>query len=168
MKKCMSCVLLTLIVLLIAGVAYAGSSTASLRVTATVVSYCTISTNPVNFGAVTGAGEITANATGSITVNCPADQAYHIALDAGLHAAGSARQISDGSYSVSYQLYKNSIEGSSWGDSDYSNVFPAGSSLSAAGIGTVEGHPVYGALAGFSGIPPGTFLSDTVTVTVYY
>jgi spore coat protein U-like protein len=168
MKRSLSYLVPACLILLITGVAYAASSTASLRVTATVAAYCTVSTNPVDFGAVSGVGETSAGAVGNVSVNCPASQTYHVTMDAGQHVSGASRQISSGVYAASYQLHKDSVVGPLWGDSDFSGVFPGGSSLVGTGSGSAQDHDVYGSLRGFSGIPPGTVLSDTVTVTVYY
>jgi hypothetical protein len=139
MQKTVSFLSLAVLVLLFAGVANAGSRTANLRVTATVANYCTVSANPVS------AGEIIANAKGHIIVNCPLDQSYHIALDAGQQNGGAS---------------KNS--------SDYANTFPEGSSLVAAETGSDLYHRVYGPLSGGSDVPAGTVLNGIVTVSIHY
>jgi spore coat protein U-like protein len=145
MQKTVSFLSLAFLVLFFAVVANAGSKTANLRVTATVANYCTVSATPVSTGTVTSAGEITANAKGHIIVNCPLNQSYHVALDAG-----------------------QQIGGASQSDSDYANIFPEGSSLVATGTGSDRDHRVYGSLSGFSDIPAGTVLHDIVTVSIHY
>jgi spore coat protein U-like protein len=145
MQKTVSFLSLAFLVLFFAVVANAGSKTANLRVTAAVANYCTVSATPVSAGTVTGAGEINANAKGHIIVNCPLDQSYHIALDAGQQNGGAS---------------KNS--------SDYANTFPEGSSLVAAEAGSDLYHRVYGPLSGGSDVPAGTVLNGIVTVSIHY
>jgi spore coat protein U-like protein len=148
-----------------AGMASADSKTANMEVNATIIATCTVSTSDVNFGNVTG--EDITNSPGNITVNCPLNMPYNIAMGAGQHLAGE-RYVSDGTYSVLYRLMKDDYLGPQWGDSDYDNTYMWGTSLSDTGTGSSQDHTVYGRLMDFGGIPAGTTMSDTVTVTVYY
>ncbi len=164
MKKRLSALIAVMFAVLFARIGYAGSATGQLQVSATVVAACTVSTTAVNFGNVTGQSGV--DATGDVTVNCPANLAYNIALDAGQHLNSVARYVASGSYSASYFI--NSPAGGFWGDSGYGNTFTMGTPLGDMGTGSNQPHTVNAHLSNFSGIPAGTVLSDTITVTVIY
>ncbi|HMK50499.1 MAG TPA: spore coat U domain-containing protein [Thermodesulfovibrionales bacterium] len=157
---------LTIIVFVCAGIAGADQRTSNLQVSANVVSYCTVSTSAVDFGSVTG--ESTTLANGDVTVNCPLETTYHIALDWGRNSYGMSRIAAGGGHNVDYWLFKDGSHSVQWGDSDYGNTYTYGSSLADTGNGSDQSHPVYGMLDVFSGLPTGTTLGDTVTATVYY
>jgi spore coat protein U-like protein len=147
------------------GVSYAATVTANLEVSATYVGVCMVSTTAVNFGNVTGQG--TMSAQGNVAVNCSTGVNYHIALDAGLHYSGTKRHVSGGGMDVIYSLFKL-VGLELWGDSDYANTFPLGTSLADTSIGGNQDHTVSAELDNFFGGTPGTVLTDTVTVTVHY
>jgi spore coat protein U-like protein len=155
-----------------AGISSAATATGNLQVTATVASVCSVSTTAVNFGAVTGDQVTYAN--GDITVTCPPNTAYNIALDAGQASDIQGRHLSysDGQQQIIsgplYYLAKDSNLELIWGDSDFANTYSLGSSLSDTGSGSAQIHTVYGYLINFSGIPAETVMSDMVVVTVHY
>jgi spore coat protein U-like protein len=170
MKKILSVLSLVAFSLVSSGSGHAGSVTGSLPVSAAVAAVCTVSTSAVSFGSVTGLVVVTT--TGDVTVNCTVSLPYHIALDGGQHLLGNpmsgfTRNIISGSYGAPYVLIKPT-GGLSWGDSDYSNTFPSGSSLADTGSGANQAHTVNATLPPFASVPGGTNLTDTVTVTVYY
>lgn len=119
----------------------------------------------MNFGSVTGLAPI--NSSGNIIVSCPSGQVYNIALDAGLHYSIGYRHVVLEGYEASYVLRKPDNV-TAWGDSNYENTYLGGSSLQDTGNDSDQSHTVYATLSSFSGIPAGTVLNDTVTVTVYY
>jgi spore coat protein U domain-containing protein, fimbrial subunit CupE1/2/3/6 len=175
MKKLFSILSLVAFGLVFSGTGHAsGTAVGSLPISATVAVVCTVSASPINFGNVDGTTQV--NATGDVTVNCPVNMAYSIALDGGLHEfdAGDGinyfRALGSGttSQAVAYYLLQpdNSTE---WGDSDHANTYPPGSSLGDTGNGSNQTHTVNG-VAPIQSIyvPGGTIVSDTVTVTVYY
>jgi len=166
MKKILSVVSLIMLSLVFSGITYASQVTGTLQVSANVVSVCTVSTSPVNFGNVTGPATDT---TGDVTVNCPANTAYHIALDAGQHYVSTYRRIVSGSNSPYYALLKTNNMADEWSDSGCgSGTYPYGACLDDTGNGSNQAHTVYAHMFAFGGIPAGTTLTDTVTVTVYY
>jgi spore coat protein U-like protein len=149
------------------GVSYAATVTANFEVRATIVPDCTVSTAGVDFGNLY-VGNL-GLAIGGITVNCPNGSVYNVALDCGLHCATSRRMSTGptGTVFLGYYLYRDAhIQ---WGDSDFENTYPGGTSLGTTGTGSLQTHTVYAEtdVVG-SGIPTGTVLTDTVTVTVHY
>jgi spore coat protein U-like protein len=161
--------------LVFAGVSFAATASGSLQVMATVASVCSVSTTAVNFGAVTaGQSAYAASADGDITVTCPSGTAYQIALDAGQHSGGSGGlrylAYTDGQQTTNGPHYMLTHDGGlEWGDSGYGDTYPYAPPLEDTGNGTGQPHTVTGYLDTIGlGIPAGTVMSDTVTVTIYY
>jgi spore coat protein U-like protein len=141
-----------------------------MNINAVLAQTCTVSITAVDFGSYGGTVGVAAN--GDVTVNCTFGIPYNITMDAGLHFGGGgvqARWVSDGAGNyIDYGLYKESAFNFLWGDSDFANTNPNGSSLADTGSGADQPHTVYGWLSSPSpGTPAGAF-SDTVNVTVHY
>jgi spore coat protein U-like protein len=170
MKKLSIISLALVLTLAMAGICFGATASGTLNVSATVVPTCSVSTTPVNFGNYDSANNI--SATGDITVTCPSNTPYHIALDAGQNYTscgwiGALRVICDGAGNgVPYELAQDSTF-TRWGDSDYANTYSAGMSLADTGNGAAQSHAVYGLLIGIGTVPPGIY-TDVVGVTVYY
>ena len=123
---------------------------------------CTVSATGVDFGAI-GILDFAVDSTGEISVSCPAGVVYTVGLDGGLASAGpNGRQLSAGSASLSYGLYKNSARSELWGQQG-----DAAGPLSGTGSGTTQVLPVYGRIPAQTAPPPGTY-TDTITITVSY
>jgi spore coat protein U-like protein len=167
MKKMLTVLSVMAIILVFAGIASAGSTTATLQVTATVIGSCTVSTSGVNFGNMNGLSTTYAN--GTITVNCLTGNPYNVALDKGQNYT-SSRQIRDSGtpYETYYILAQDPGWATLWGDNCGANTYPAGSCYAGTGTGSDQSLTVYGAASGFTGIPVGTVMTDTVNVTVLY
>jgi spore coat protein U-like protein len=167
MKKFVSVLLALLASMIIWATARADSTTSSLFVSVDVVPVCQVYTNSMYFGSVLAGTTNVAN--GDVEVNCPSLTPYNIALDAGLFYDGILRRVADflGSNYINYGLYKDAAYSLEWGDSDFVNTYPNGSSLAATGSGLWQPHTVYGRLT----VPlsaPTNYYNDTVTVTVYF
>lgn len=160
-------VIVALAVLLVHGVAYAGVTSDTLNVTATVDSSlggCIVSTNPLDFG--TSDGSNSTPGAGSLAILCPADTVYSVALDAGLNYDGLARVMNDpiSGGMLAYVLTNDTY--SHWGDDGLTFPFP---SQSFIGTGDEESISVLGELyTDRYGQPPDGTYSDVVTVTVSY
>jgi spore coat protein U-like protein len=164
MKKFVSVLLALLACIAFSGIAHAASVTTSLQVSVNLVPACQVSASSVNFGDVLWNTDSFAN--GDVSVNCPQDTAYNIALDAGSNFYDFRRVYNGSSGYIQYRLYKDSAYTLEWGDSDYAGTYIWGSSLADTGNGLSQSHTVYGKLFG-AGVPVGSY-SDTVTVTVYF
>ena len=77
---------------------------------------CSISATNIVFGSYTGASTI--NVTGTLTVNCTANSAYYITLNAGLHGGSVTTRKMLGSNSVllGYGLYTDAGHTLNWGN----------------------------------------------------
>jgi spore coat protein U-like protein len=102
--------LVSALALLVAGVAWAGTST--LTAQASVNTNCSVAAAAVAFGAydpITTNSPTGANldATGSITITCVKGAAPTIGLDLGAHATGSTRRMLSGAADfLTYELYQ--------------------------------------------------------------
>jgi spore coat protein U-like protein len=143
---------------------YAATETTTFDVNVTVVPACLVTATGITFPDYDGFNGVTSD--GDVTVTCSSGVPYNIALDAGLYYAPGLRRISDGMNFIQYALWQG-VSGPAWGDSDYANTYPAGSSLADTGDGTAQAHVVNGTISLGQSAPPGAY-SDTVTVTVHY
>ncbi len=139
MKRILSFVLIALIVAL-SGVAYGATSTSTLDVRTTIIPTCSVSTTPVYFGVHDGSTPVYAN--GDVTVTCASGTGYRIALDAG-QAMFIFRSVTNVlGNGISYFLFKDGSWNDQWGDSDFTNTYPLGSSLADTGSGSAQPHTV--------------------------
>ncbi len=132
----------------------------SFGVDAAVAQNCIVSTTPVNFGSH---GTLNANidATGTVYVTCTPATSYAIRLDGGgAAAAPTMRQMTKGSNTITYGLYRNSARDQPWGDSEEARAHGTGS-------GSIQSHVVHGRVAPQTTPPVGIY-SDTVVVIVDY
>jgi spore coat protein U-like protein len=172
MKKILWSASLIVLSLVFSGITYAGQTTGTLQVSATVVGVCTVITSPVNFGNTDGSTAVLA--TGDVTANCPAGTTYFIALDAGQHydTVQGVRTVMSGSYAAQYLIHAYPTENIEWGDlcpvEGGAGTYQWGACVVDTGSGSNQSHTAYGYLNTFSGIPGGTTLTDTVTVTVLF
>lgn len=147
--------------------AQAATATATLNVSANVVSTCLISTTPVNFGNYDGlAGPL--NGAGQVSVTCTDTQPWEITLGEGANAgAGSLptapiRRMTDGSGNfLDYGLFSDAGHATNW-----QNVTGA-SMPSGIGNGLAQSTPVYGQIPGGQSVPVGAY-TDAVIATVNY
>jgi len=169
MKKLVSVLLALLTCIAFTGIAQAGSTTSNLSVSANVVGACQVSTTSVDFGDVIANESVayTYYANGDVSVNCVQGTAYHIALDAGQNFLGVSRWVNLDGNLLPYRLFQDAARSTQWGDADYANTYPYGSSLGDTGSGSWQSHTVYSYLTVFSGTPTG-YYTDNVVVTVYW
>ena len=154
--------------LLVGASGQAATATASIGISATFISSCTVTGGTINFGSAIDptSASVPIDASTNLTVICSNTTPYSVALNAGTNAGGasnfSARAVKNGIKTLGYQLYSDTLHSIIWGD---------GTSLSAVtpGVGTGSNQTltVYGRLPSVTGAIPGTY-SDTVTVTVTY
>lgn len=156
---------------LAASTANAGTATANLLVTATVLGVCTAATTPVAFGVYDPSSASPTDATGTVTVTCTPGATYSIALDAGANpgTAGNVntrRMLANASDYLPYQLYLDASRTTVWGDgANGSSLNPPAGTYTATGLPQV--YNVYGRVTAGQYVPAGSYV-DTVIVTVTY
>lgn len=151
----------------------AATSNATLSVTASVASSCTLAATAVAFGTLSSSLATTpVNATGTITVNCTPGAALSISLNGGSNATGGQRSLANGASKVTYNLTQPTAAGNaisspavSWGDG---GATATGTAFSTTGTGANQVLNVYGTIpAQATSLAAGTY-SDAVTVTLTY
>ena len=142
------------------GAAHAQTTdTATLNVTATVESACSLSGSTLDFGTYLSGQSTPNDVTGQISfVNCSGTLTFE--LDGGQSGNVSARAMTSGSGSLNYQLYR---------DSSRSDVFGTGSEAQQTMLlvpqsGTID---VHGRIAAGQVVPAGAY-SDTVNITLSF
>jgi spore coat protein U domain-containing protein, fimbrial subunit CupE1/2/3/6 len=149
---------------LVATPAAAGSATAELTISATVVKNCTIDAQSISLGTYDPLVANYSNAaapTGTITVQCTKNTAYSIALtNGGNYSAGFRRMkhaIND-EY-LQYELFQDGAFATAWTDTQM--VSKTATSRAPLGI------TVYARIPGGQDVSQGTY-TDVVTATVNF
>jgi spore coat protein U-like protein len=151
----------------------AGSASATLDVSATVVAACQISTGAVNFGNYDPLVVADKQASGTVTVTCANGLAWEVLLDEGSNpdtAGGSTpaapiRQMigtdpTNTGVLLSYSLWKDSNHTQTWQGA-------TGGGVSGSGNGGAQVTTVYGLMTHGQNKALGAY-SDQVTATVNY
>lgn len=165
MRRVLTMLISIVSVCAIAGSAKALTQTANLNVSATVPAECTVRTTPVNFGnTVFGYG----TGNGDVTVNCPLNTPYKIALGGGNNPlVASTRRMKHSGLSNEYISYVlRQPNGLEWGDSLWENTYN-GEMLPDTGTGVDQSHQVAAESFYDTLTAAGTY-QDTVRVTVLY
>jgi spore coat protein U-like protein len=150
-------------VLLSAGAASAaGTTTGNLNLQAIVPSSCSATTSSLDFGNIDPGVGTVLPVLANINVTCALGTSFSVGLGDGANYS-SGRRLSSGGGFLSYELYKDLLATSRFGDAVASERLTGqiGLGVSANVV------PVYGVIAGGQNVSSGTY-TDTVLVTVYY
>ena len=140
------------------------SSPATMAVTATVLSYCSIAANNMAFGTYSPAAAAALTATTTLAVTCTNTTPYSVSLSAGNSNSVAQRTMSTGSGgpTLNYNLYQSNTYATVWGNTSSNWVTPSG-----GGTGTAQSLTVYGSIPAGQNATPGSY-TDTITATVNY
>ena len=125
---------------------------------------CTVTTIPFNFGNYDTLTSFPLDTTGDITITCDSDVSFIVRLDPGINSGGSysprRMQLPGGTWTLGYNLYRNTARTEIWGDGT-NNTFLR------TGTGSVNPTvlSVYGRIPPGQRVPVGNY-ADTVTVIV--
>ncbi|WP_165838763.1 Csu type fimbrial protein [Roseicella frigidaeris] len=142
--------------------AAAAATTATMAVSATVLSTCLVVALPMVFGnyAPTAASDAQAD----LTVTCTPGTTYTLSLDKGLGSGATLAQraMSFLTNSLTYSLYTTAARSVVWGDG-------TGGTATVTGTGTILPQliTVYGRIPASQNTAPGIY-TDVVTVTLTY
>ncbi len=142
----------------VASAAHAGTETAVLTVTATVLSSCTIEGGTLDFGQyVTGqSGDL--DGVGEIVLtNCEGQ--VTIAMDGGSAGSVSARRMANAGNTLDYQLYRDPSRSQIWGQ--------GGQAFLGQILASQATLQVFGRIPGGQSVPAGTY-TDTVNITLTF
>lgn len=139
----------------------AGTATANMAVSATVVNACTLSTTALGFGSYSFTAALTTTAT--VTVNCNKNTVGTISLSLGNNAGKGTfgtRAMADGSGDyLGYEIYQNVGNTTVWNTTGTETV---------TGSGTAANLTAYGTIGTGQNVPSATTYSDTVVVTATF
>lgn len=142
--------------------ASAATTTATMAVSATVLSTCVVAALPMVFGNYSPTA-IT-NAQADLTITCTPGTGYTVSLDKGIGASGTVAQraMTFLTNSLNYTLYTTAGRTAVWGDGTLGTS-------TVTGTGTVlpQTVTVYGRIPASQNTAPGEY-TDLVTVTLTY
>ncbi|MDN3565354.1 spore coat U domain-containing protein [Paeniroseomonas aquatica] len=139
---------------------HAATTTTTMAVSATVLSFCSVSALPLAFGNYSGA---LLSASTTVSVTCTLGTTFNLGIDAGLGSGATvaARQMTFGGNTLTYGLYSNAGATTVIGTSIGTNT------ISSTGTGSSQSITVYGQVPAGQAVAPGLY-TDTVTVTITY
>lgn len=134
---------------------------------------CSASATGIAFGAVDPMSVVATDATGSVTVTCGSflitlTLGYTVSASAGDSGSYGGRRMSAGAAQLDYQLYRDALRSSVWGDGTGGSAAISGSLLLSILVPVSATHTIYGRVPGSQpGAAAGSY-GDTLTVTVTY
>jgi spore coat protein U-like protein len=148
----------------VAGIAFAGTSTTTFDVTATVLAVCDVTASDLAFGNYDPNSGTPNDASTTLSVTCSNGETYDIALDegAGTGATVAARLMMNGANTLSFGLFTNAGRTTSWGDGTLGT-----STVAGTGNGAAQSISVYGRIPIGQLVASGAY-TDTITVTLTY
>jgi len=148
---------------LTSGSARAGSDSANMSVTATVIASCDVSANTLAFGNYDPVSSTPLDASTTISVTCTNGSGYEVAMDAGQGSGATvgARKMASGANLLTYSIYRDSNRNNVWGATS------GGNTVTGTGTGAAQCINVYGRIPVNQTAPIGNY-TDTVVVTVSY
>jgi spore coat protein U-like protein len=141
--------------------ASASTATASIAVSATVLSSCTIGATTLAFGNYTG---VVNNQTATLSVNCTNSTAYTVGLSAGsgTGATTASRKMTGPSAALlNYALYSDSARSVNWGNAIGTDT------TAGTGNGSAQSLTVYGQVSASQAPTPGGY-TDSIVATLTY
>ena len=139
-----------------------GRATYQFRVSVKPVTSCTVSAIPLIF-MIPIPTNSNVDSTSQITVKCPPNTPFTVAMDYGIHANGINRRVFNSSRNayLKYDVYKDVLRSSFWGTGGNKEL-----SSNSGLLGTVL-IPVYGRVVSASSIAAGGY-TDQITITVSF
>jgi spore coat protein U-like protein len=142
----------------------AATTTTTFPVTATVLTACSVSANPLNFGNYDPTATTALDATTTLSALCTIGTSFTVGLNAGTAtgATVTARRMTNGANTLNYALYRDAGRTNNWGNTPGTDTPPA--TIAPVGPSTLT---VYGRVPAGQNVPAGGY-ADTITVTLNY
>ncbi len=143
--------------------ASAQTATTTFPVTATVLTSCSVTANPLAFGNYNPTSATALDATTTMSVLCTVGTSFTVGLNAGTAAGATVttRQMSNGTSRLNYALYQEAARTTNWGNTPATSPAPITAPVAASTL------TVYGRVPALQNVPAGSY-TDTITVTVSY
>jgi spore coat protein U-like protein len=120
---------------------------------------CTLGVQSVIFGSYDTLSAQNTDSAGSVSVSCDSSDSFTIALSSG-HGTMLSRQMQSGAYSLTYNLYTDSLRSIIWGDGTSGTML-------VGTTGTSATYAVYGRIPAAQDLPAGSY-NDSITVTLTF
>jgi len=131
---------------------------------------CTVSATSTNFGAYSPFDATALDGTGNVRVACNEVLgllvSYTIKLSPGASGSLAARRMSNGTHSLTYNLYTGSGRSTVWGDGSNGSSVVSDSYLLFV-LSVTRDYAVYGRVPASQNVSGGSY-ADTIVVTVEY
>lgn len=150
---------------LAASPAFAGTTTTTMPVTATVFNNCTVSATSMAFGSLTGLGVSNHDASATVSLACTPNAAYDVGLDFGDNNAGGVRHLvntTDATQTVPYAVYSDAARTVPWGNTFGTNTVTG---IAAGGSATLT---AFGRIPSTAAAVTAGSYEDFITVTVNF
>lgn len=125
---------------------------------------CSVNPTPVAFGLYSPFNVAPTDTAGTLRLSCnTATVGYTVLLSAGSAGLYASRRLSDGGYTLSYNLYTDALRTVVWGDGN-------GGTMTVSGAFVLPGaidHTVYGRMSAGQNVGAGAY-TDTITVTINF
>ena len=144
-------------------------ATKTLTVTASIANRCAIQANAtLAFGAYDPTSGTALDASQASSFKCTKNSIF----DIGFGGTVGARTITDGTDTLSYELYSDTGRTTIWGNTQDTNTVPSDDSADTTGNGistlnTVQTRTIYGRITAGQDKNAGSY-SSTLTITIYY
>lgn len=144
-------------VIVFSGMSHAATATGTLNASANVPSVCNISgiTN-ITFGNYDPTSATPTDANGDVGVRCTKGTAYEVFIS-------TIRTMTDGTDTLSFELYNDAVGGTVWGDS----VGHAGNISNTPASNAPTTHTIFGRIPALQDVGAGAY-AGSVTITVNY
>ena len=134
--------------------------------------YCTISTDPLDFGTYNPLGGTDISATGSLDVECGAlltgvAFSYTVTLDSGSSGTMLNRSMTSGPNTLNYNLYTNPSHTTVWGDGTGGTATISNAYTLTLLFPRTDNFPVYGRIPSGQNAHAGSY-TDTIIATVIF
>jgi spore coat protein U-like protein len=139
------------------------TTTASIAVTANVLSSCGVTALPLTFGIYSPTQSTNTTAQTTVVVTCTNGTPYNVGLDAGAGSGATvaSRKLTSGSNLLNYSLYSDTGYSTVWGNTIGTNT------VTGTGSGLSQTINVYGSVTALQAVPAGSY-TDSVTVSLTY
>ncbi|KXU31044.1 spore coat protein [Sphingobium sp. 22B] len=144
--------------------AQAAQTTTTFPVTATVLTACAVTANPLSFGNYDPTSATPLDATTTLSVLCTVGTSFTVGLNAGTSSGATvtSRKMVNGANLLNYGLFRETTRTNNWGNTPGTDTPPATTAPVLPSTLTV-----YGRIPPSQNVPAGGY-ADTVTVTVNY
>jgi spore coat protein U-like protein len=145
--------------------AYAGTSTGTLSVTASVAAVCIIGNATLAFGTYNPTSATALTASTTVTLTCSLSTAYNIGMNAGSGTGGTTtlRVMTTTGGTLGYKIFQNSGYTTNWGNTVGTDTL-SGTSSATSLTNTIN---IYGQIPAQEAAVVGSY-TDSVVMTVTY